>query len=135
MKALPCYKDQIYQITYKPQVGFVYDKKTLEQIRSFDYQIKEGWGLTTDGNNLVMSDGSSQLYFIEPEFFTQVDQIEVFDNKGMIPSLNELEFIQGKILANVYGESYIVIIDPQSGKVLGKLDLASADAQRIGRRS
>jgi len=122
-EGIALYKDQIYQITYKSQVGFVYDKKTLERIRSFDYQIKEGWGLTTDGKNLVMSDGSAQLYFIEPEFFTQVDKIEVFDNKGMIPSLNELEYINGKIVANVYGESYLVIIDPMTGKVLGKLDL------------
>jgi len=122
-EGIALFKDQIYQITYKSQVGFVYDKKTLELIRSFDYQIREGWGLTTDGELLVMSDGSSQLYFIEPEFFTQVNKIDVFDNKGMIPSLNELEFIRGKILANVYGESYIVMIDPGSGKVLGKLDL------------
>jgi glutaminyl-peptide cyclotransferase len=122
-EGIALFKDQIYQITYKSQVGFVYDKNTLELIRSFDYQIKEGWGLTTDGKYLVMSDGSSQLYFIEPEFFTQVDKIDVFDNKGMIPSLNELEFIRGKILANVYGESYIMVIDPASGKVLGKLDL------------
>jgi glutamine cyclotransferase len=122
-EGIALFKDQIYQITYKSQVGFVYDKKTLEQIRSFDYQIREGWGLTTDGQNLVMSDGSSQLYYIEPEFFTQVDRIEVFDNKGLIPSLNELEYFRGKILANVYGESDIVIIDPRSGKVTGKLDL------------
>jgi glutamine cyclotransferase len=122
-EGIALYKDQIYQVTWKSQVGFIYDKNTLEQIRSFDYQIREGWGLTTDGQYLVMSDGSSQLYFIEPEFFTQVDKIDVFDNKGMIPSLNELEFVRGKILANVYGESYIVLIDPASGKVLGKLDL------------
>jgi glutaminyl-peptide cyclotransferase len=122
-EGIALFKDQVYQVTYKSQVGFVYDKNTLEQIRSFDYQIREGWGLTTDGQYLVMSDGSSQLYFIEPEFFTQVDKIDVFDDKGMIPSLNELEFINGKILANVYGESYIVVIDPASGKVLGKLDL------------
>jgi glutamine cyclotransferase len=122
-EGIALYKDQIYQVTYKSQVGFIYDKNTLEQIRSFDYQIKEGWGLTTDGQYLVMSDGSSQLYFIDPEFFTQVNKIDVFDDKGMIPSLNELEYIRGKILANVYGESYIVLIDPVSGKVLGKLDL------------
>jgi len=122
-EGIALFKDQIYQITYKTQVGFVYDKNTLEKIRSFDYQIREGWGLTTDGSRLVMSDGSSQLFFIEPEYFTQVDRIEVFDNKGMIPSLNELEYVNGKILANVYGESYIVIIDPGSGKALGKLDL------------
>jgi glutaminyl-peptide cyclotransferase len=122
-EGIALYKDQIYQVTYKSQVGFIYDKNTLELIRSFDYQIREGWGLTTDGQYLVMSDGSSQLYFIDPEFFTQVDKVDVFDNKGMIPSLNELEFVNGKILANVYGESYIVVIDPASGKVLGKLDL------------
>jgi glutamine cyclotransferase len=122
-EGIALFHDQIYQVTYKSQVGFVYDKKTLEQIRSFDYQIREGWGLTTDGKYLVMSDGSSQLYFIEPDFFTQVDRIEVFDNKGMIPSLNELEYFRGKVLANVYGESDIVIIDPLSGKVLGRLDL------------
>ena len=122
-EGIALYKDQLYQVTWKDQVGFVYDKNTLEQIRSFDYQIPEGWGLTTDNQYFVMSDGSSQLYFIDPEFFTQVDKIDVFDNKGMIPSLNELEFVNGKILANVYGESYIAIIDPGSGKVLGKLDL------------
>jgi glutamine cyclotransferase len=122
-EGIALFKDQLYQVTYKSQVGFVYDKNTLEQLRSFDYQIREGWGLTTDGQFLVMSDGSSQLYFIEPEFFTQVDKIDVFDDKGMIPSLNELEYIHGKILANVYGESYIVMIDPVSGKVSGKLDL------------
>ena len=71
-----------------------------------------------------MSDGSSKLFFIEPEYFTQVDQINVFDNKGMIDSLNEIEYINGKILANVYGKTYIVIIDPATGKVLGKADFA-----------
>lgn len=123
-EGIALFNDQIYQVTYKSQVGFVYDKKTLEQIRSFDYQIKEGWGLATDGKNLIMSDGSSNLFFIEPEYFTQVNQINVFDNKGMIDSLNEIEYINGKILANVYGKTYIVIIDPATGKVLGKADFA-----------
>jgi glutamine cyclotransferase len=122
-EGIALFKDKLYQVTWKNQVGFVYDKNTLEPIRSFDYQFKEGWGLTTDNQYFIMSDGSSQLYIIDPEFFTQVDKIDVFDNKGMIPSLNELEFVNGKILANVYGESYIAIIDPVSGKVLGKLDL------------
>jgi len=121
-EGIALYNDQIYQVTYKSQVGFVYDKNTLNQIRKFDYQIREGWGLTTDGHNLIMSDGTSQLFFIEPEYFTQVDQIRVFDNTGMIDSLNEMEYINGKILANVYGKSFIVIIDPAKGKVLGKAD-------------
>jgi glutamine cyclotransferase len=121
-EGIALYRDQIYQITYRSQVGFVYDRKTLDQIRSFDYQIKEGWGLTTDGQNMIMSDGSAQLFFIEPEFFTQTDRIEVFDNRGMVDSLNEIEYINGKIVANVYGESFIVIIDPQTGKVTGKAE-------------
>jgi glutamine cyclotransferase len=121
-EGIALFNDQVYQITYKSQVGFVYDKKTLSKIRSFDYQIREGWGLTTDGKNLIMSDGTSVLFFIEPEFFTQVSQIRVFDDKGMIDSLNEIEFINGKILANVYGQTYIVIIDPLTGKVLGKVE-------------
>jgi glutamine cyclotransferase len=123
-EGIALFNDQVYQVTYQDQVGFVYDKKTLGQIRSFDYQIREGWGLATDGENLIMSDGSSNLFFIEPEYFTQVNQINVFDNKGMIDSLNEIEFINGKILANVYGKTYIVIIDPATGKVLGKVDFA-----------
>ena len=122
-EGIALFKDQVYQITYKTQVGFVYDKKTLQQIRSFDYQIREGWGLTTNGKNLIMSDGSAQLFFIEPEYYTQIDKLEVFDNKGMVTSLNELEYINGKILANIYGEPYIVVIDPETGKVTGRLDL------------
>lgn len=114
---------QIFQITYKSQVGFIYDMQTLEQIRSFDYQIREGWGLTTMGNQFVMSDGSAQLYIIDPEFFTQTGKLEIYDNQGMVPSLNELEHVNGKILANVYGESHIVVIDPTTGKVTGKLNL------------
>jgi glutamine cyclotransferase len=122
-EGIALFKDQIYQITYKSQLGFVYDKKTLNQIRSFDYQIREGWGLTTDGKVLIMSDGSDHLFYIEPEFFSQVDMIEVFDNKGMVDSLNEIEYINGKILANIYGQTYIVIIDPSTGKVTGKVEL------------
>jgi glutaminyl-peptide cyclotransferase len=122
-EGIALFKNQIYQVTYKNQVGFVYDKQSLQQIRGFDYQFREGWGLTTNGQYLIMSDGSAQLYFIEPEYFTQIDKIEVFDNKGLISSLNELEYINGKILANVYGQTYIVIIDPLTGKVTGKVDL------------
>jgi glutamine cyclotransferase len=121
-EGIALFKDQVYQVTYKTQVGFVYDKNTLQQLRSFDYQIREGWGLTTNGKSLIMSDGSAQLFFIEPEYFTQVDRLEVLDNKGLIDSLNELEYVNGKILANVYGQTFIVIIDPSTGKVTGKIE-------------
>ncbi|HLO58365.1 MAG TPA: glutaminyl-peptide cyclotransferase [Bacteroidales bacterium] len=121
-EGIALFKNELYQVTYKSQVGYVYDRKTLSQIRSFDYPLKEGWGLTTDNDMLIMTDGSAGLYFIDPEFFTQVDLVNVFDNKGMIDSLNEIEFIKGKVLANVYGRTFIVIIDPSTGKVLGQLD-------------
>ena len=114
---------EIYQVTYQSQVGFIYNINTLEKIRNFDYQVKEGWGLTNDNENLIMSDGSDHLYFYEPEFYTQVDQMEVFDNHGQVNMLNELEYVDGKILANIYGNTYIVIIDAKSGKVTGRLDL------------
>ena len=115
--------DNIYQITYKTQVGFIYDKKNLNLIRKFDYKIREGWGLATDGEKIFMSDGSSYIYLIDYEYFTQTGQIEVFDNKGIVSNLNELEYINGKIFANIYGDTRIVIIDPLTGKVAGQLDL------------
>lgn len=115
--------DKIYQITYKTQVGFIYDKNTLDLIRKFDYHIREGWGLATDGEKIFMSDGSSNIYIIDYEYFSQIGQIEVFDNKGIVSNLNELEFIKGKIFANIYGDTRIVIIDPHTGKVTGELDL------------
>lgn len=122
-EGIALFGDKVYMITWRSKIGYVYHAGTLELIRSFTYPIDEGWGLTTDGRNLIMSDGSAQLYFMEPDFFTQVDQMEVFDNKGMVSNLNELEYINGKILANIYGESYIVIIDAATGKVTGKLGL------------
>jgi glutamine cyclotransferase len=122
-EGIAVFRDQIFQVTWTSQVGFIYNKETLEVIRKFNYPIKQGWGLTTGKGRLIMSDGSAHLYFLEPEYFTQVDQIEVFDNKGMVTNLNELEYIHGKVLANVWYKSIIVIIDPESGKVTGQIDL------------
>lgn len=113
----------IYQVTWQNRTGFVYDINTLEQIRSFGYRINEGWGLVYDGRNVIMSDGSSYLYFMEPEHFTQVDMVQVYDSQGPVDSINEMEYIDGRIYANIYGENYIVIIDPLTGTVTGKLDL------------
>jgi glutamine cyclotransferase len=122
-EGITLFNEQIFQLTYKTKVGFVYDKNTLQKIRSFDYPMDEGWGLTSNGKNLIMSDGSEQLYFMDPEFFTQTGRVEVFDNQGRIRQLNELEYVRGKILANVYGEGYILIINAETGKVTGKLNL------------
>ena len=115
--------DKIYQLTYKSQVGFVYEKESFRRLQKVYYQNKEGWGLTHDGENLIMSDGSHRIYFMDPEYFTELKQLEVYDNAGPVSRLNELEYIDGKIFANIYGEEKIVLIDPVSGKVTGRLNM------------
>lgn len=115
--------NRIYQLTYKSQVGFIYDKSSFELIQKVYYQNREGWGLTHNGEELIMSDGTNIIYFLDPEMFTVNRQLEVYDHKGPANSLNELEYIEGKIWANRYYTDEIVIIDPESGKVLSRIDL------------
>ncbi len=115
--------ERIYQLTYKSQVGFVYDLKSFEEIQKVYYQNQEGWGLTNNGEELIMSDGTNIIYFLDPEMFTINRQIEVYHNEGPANSLNELEYINGKIWANRYFTDEIVIIDPETGKVEGRINL------------
>lgn len=114
--------NKIYQITWQSNIGLVYEKETFKQITTFNYSW-EGWGITTDGKQLIISDGSEKLYFINPETFTLTATLYVYNYEDEVLSLNELEFIKGEIWANVYQENYIVRIDPKTGKVLGKIDL------------
>lgn len=122
-EGITIFNDRIYQLTYKSQVGFVYEKETFKRIQKVYYQNKEGWGLTHDGTHLIMSDGSNRIYYMDPTYFTEIRQLEVYDNKGPVNRLNELEYIEGKIFANIYGEEVIVVIDPETGKVTAKLDM------------
>ncbi len=115
--------DKIYQLTWMTQTGFIYNLDGLELLKKFNFTNDEGWGLTSMDDNLVMTDGSSFLYFVEPKYFTQTGQIDVLNHQGRITQLNELEYINGKILANVLGESFIVVIEPLNGKVTGVIDL------------
>ena len=114
---------EIYMITYISQVGFVYDAVTFDLIRKFNLQTKEGWGLTTYGSELILSDGSANLFFFEPKYFSLTKQIEICDNKGLVGKINELEYTRFGLFANVYGENYIVLIDETTGVVKGKVDL------------
>lgn len=114
---------KIFQLTYLSMIGFVYNLESFETIMEFDLQTSEGWGLTTDGESLIVSDGSNTLYFYDPVYFSQKNQLEVCDNNGLIHNLNELEYVDGIIWANIYGEKYILKIDAQNGQVIGKLDL------------
>ncbi len=116
------FKDKIYQLTWRSNKGFVYNKSDFKLIKEYIY-FTEGWGLTTNGTYLIMSDGSNILYYINPEFFTEEKRIEVYDNNGPVNALNELEFIDNKIYANIYGQDFIVIINPENGKTIGKIVL------------
>jgi len=114
--------DHIIQLTWRSKVGFVYDKESFELKKEFSYQT-EGWGITHDGNRLIMSDGSAKLFFLDAKTFEQIGTIEVFDRDTPVTRLNELEFINGEIYANVWGTESIVRINPQTGKVAGWISL------------
>jgi glutamine cyclotransferase len=122
-EGITVFGERIYQLTYKSQVGFIYDKSTFQEIQKIYYQNQEGWGLTHNGEELIMSDGTNIIYFLDPEMFTINRQIEVYHNEGPANMLNELEYINGKIWANRYYTDEIVIIDPESGKVEGRINL------------
>ncbi len=110
----------IYMLTWQNQLAFVYDAATLEYKASYSYP-REGWGLTTDGKHLVASDGSARLYFMDDNF-RQVRTITVKMDGRPVRYLNELEYIDGKIWANVYMSDLILIINPESGNVEGVVD-------------
>lgn len=121
-EGITLYGDRIFHVTWRNKVGFVYEKETFRLINKIYYPT-EGWGLTTMGDKIVMGDGSNVLYFYEPEMFTVVSRIEVYDNEKKIDSLNELEYVDGELWANMWMKDQIARIDPLSGKVLAYIDL------------
>ena len=117
------FNDRIIQLTWRSNVGFVYNIDTFELIEQFNYST-EGWGFTHNGMNLIMSDGTATLYFLDPKTFEVIDQIDVFDYNGPVVRLNELEYINGEIYANVWQTDRIAIISPSSGRVTGWINLS-----------
>ena len=117
------WEDEIIQLTWKANTGFVYDKTSFAELDQFSYPT-EGWGLTHDGEYLIMSDGTPTLHFLDPDTFAETRSIEVMDNNGPVVRLNELEYIGGEIFANVWHTDRIARIDPVSGRVVGWIDLA-----------
>ena len=116
------YGNKIIQLTWQSHIGFVYDKYSLKLLQEFDYP-DEGWGITHDGKHLIMSDGTSTLHFLDPETFEEISQIEVSANNIPITRINELEYIQGEIYANIWQTERIARIDPLTGHVVGWIDL------------
>ena len=115
--------NKIYQLTYKTKVGFIYDLLTYQKIGEFYYD-REGWGITHNNHQLIVSDGTETLYFLDSVDLTVARKISVKENSVVVKNLNELEFIEGYIFANQWTTSYILKIDPANGEVVGKLDLS-----------
>ena len=114
--------NKIYQLTYRENKVLVYDLKTFQKIKEMQWP-HEGWGMTTDGTHLLISTGSSNIYFVNPDDFKIVKMIGVTDNYGPVGSINELELVNNVLYANIWQTQYIYKIDPESGRVLGKMDL------------
>lgn len=114
--------NKLYQLTWKNNVGFVYDLRTFEKIREFTYPT-EGWGLTHDGSHLIMSDGTEKLIYLDTATFQAVRTVHVRDGRGPVTKLNELEYVEGFVLANQWETNRILKIDPTTGDVVGILDL------------
>ena len=139
--------DKIYQLTWKTKIGFIYDAKTYKKLGEFTFPSKEGWGMTTDGKYIIMSDGSSNISYLDPDS-THPEQVEIVyddssrtvktlpsfklvrilgvrDNNGYVGEINELELIKGYLYANVYLKDTILKIDPSSGMVVGQMNFES----------
>ncbi|MDX9883353.1 MAG: glutaminyl-peptide cyclotransferase [Prolixibacteraceae bacterium] len=115
--------NKIYQLTYKAQKGFIYDLQSFTQTGEFTFESEQGWGMTNDGKNLIMSDGTHILTFLDPISLKPLKKLQVADNKGTVQYLNELEYSDGHIYANIYTTDNIVKIDIFSGKVVAEINL------------
>ena len=121
-------KGRIYQLTDTTKIGFIYDEKTYRKLGNFYYD-GEGWGLTTNGSYIMMSNGSSTIFYRDPSSFKVVKSLGVSDNNGPVQNLNELELINGYLYANQWLTDYILKIDTTNGKVVGRLDLSRLKAE------
>ena len=121
-EGITVWEDRIIQLTWKSGQGFVYDRGSFELLDTFQYPT-EGWGITHDGARLIMSDGTQTLYFWDPETFVEIGSIDVRASVGLVTRLNELEYIQGMVLANIWQTDRIAVIDPQMGQVTAWIDL------------
>lgn len=124
--------DKVYQLTWQSHIGFVYDLETFEQQKTF-FLAGEGWGITHDGDSLIVSDGSANLRFLNPETLQETRRVEVTSRGTPITYLNELEYINGEVWANVWYQDIIVRIDPVTGNVNSVINLAGLHPARGSR--
>ncbi|TWI83951.1 glutamine cyclotransferase [Lacibacter cauensis] len=127
-EGITIFNNKIYRLTWQNRKGYVYDAATFKLLNEFSYN-HEGWGITHNGKELIVSDGSSNIYFWDPATCKEIRRISVQDNNGLKNNINELEFINGYIYANVWQTNDILKIDPASGNVVGLLNLAALKQQ------
>ncbi|HEY5325841.1 MAG TPA: glutaminyl-peptide cyclotransferase [Mucilaginibacter sp.] len=118
--------DKIIQLTYHEKIGYVYDKKTFKLLSTFINNVGvEGWGMCFDGKKLYMDDSTNRIWFLNKDNYRETGYIDVYDDKGPVDSVNELEYIDNKIYANIWTKNTIIVIDPKTGAVLEKIDLTN----------
>ncbi|MFY7863466.1 glutaminyl-peptide cyclotransferase [Roseateles sp.] len=122
-EGMTAWKDELFSLTWQQQTGFVWDLKTLKLKRQFSYS-GEGWGLTHDGQHLILSDGTATLRFFEPATMKEIKRLQVRALGRPVEQLNELEWVEGQIYANIWKTDLIARIDPVSGQVLSLIDLS-----------
>jgi len=122
-EGLTVVNNSLIQLTWQNHIGFIYDKVTFDLRGNFTYST-EGWGLTYNGSKLIMSDGTSNLYFLDPTTFQKTGQVSVHDGNTSITNINELEYVNGDVYANIWLQQKIAIINPQNGQVKGWIDLS-----------
>lgn len=122
-EGITIFNDRIYQLTYKTKVGFIYNLENMALVDSFHFESAEGWGMTHDEKYLIMDDGTNILTYLDPTTLKTVKKLQVYDDKDQVLYLNELEYSDGYIYANLWTTNLIVKIDSQTGKVLSKIDL------------
>lgn len=116
--------DKVIQMTYREKVGFIYDKNSLNLLSTFENKVgNEGWGMCFDGKKLYFDDGTSRVWFLNKDNYHLTGYIDVFDDKGAINEVNELEYIDNKLYANVYTKDTILVIEPKTGAVLQRVDM------------
>ena len=121
-EGITIYQDRIVQLTWRSHIGYVYDRDSFQQLQTFGNPT-EGWGITHDGGQLIMSDGTSVLHLLDPVTYEEIGQVDVIDRGSPVVSLNELEYIGGYIYSNIWQTDNIAIIDPSTGLVVGWIDL------------
>jgi len=120
-EGIAAYQDKIIQLTWRSQMGFVYDRLSFQLIQKVQYPT-DGWGITYDGKRLIMSDGSATVYFLDPDYFGELSRQEIWDGDSPVKMLNELEYVDGLIYANVWQTADIVVFEPNTGRVVQRID-------------